>query len=446
MIKISPINETKVKIHTDAGTLQEIADAFKFRVDGFQHMPSFKMGYFDGWIRLVDLRTGNIPKGLIPDLLRWCNERDYEIVVDESIVKPFKEKIDFQWEDLNIGFDPRDYQEEAVKRCLAKKRQILLASTGAGKSLMIYATIRGLQNSTNKKILLVVPSIGLVEQMYSDFANYSKNDEIWEAEDNCHKIYGGESKRTQKQVVISTWQSLQNLEEDYFDQFGAVLFDEVHTCVGKTVASIMDRCTKAFFRFGFTGTLQDSKTNEMQLKALFGPIHRVTNTKDLMEKGVLADLKIKVIILKHNQYLCDLANAKGFSYKQEMDLICMQDTRNNFITKLVNTRKGNSLVLFQYVEKHGKVLYEKIKKKCGEGWNVQFIYGGTDVEQRENARKIMERSNPGTVLNFGKFCLKIPFGIDVELEGGETVKSEEITNESDISERWIEINKGLYKY
>lgn len=398
MIKILPINETKVRIQTDLGTLQEIADSFKFRVDGYKHMPSYKMGFFDGYIRLVDLRFGTIPKGLIPDLLRWSNERDYEIEVDESIVKPFKERIEFSWQDLQLGFGPRDYQEDAVTRCLAKKRQIILASTGAGKSLIIYANIRALETVCERKILLIVPSISLVDQMYGDFKDYSKNDADWDV--SCvHKIYGGEEKQTRKHIVISTWQSLQNIKDDeYFQQFDAVLFDEVHTCVGKVVASIMDKCTNAFYRFGFTGTLSESKTNEMQLKALFGPVHRVTNTKDLMDRGLLADLKIKVIILKYfSEYLTDMANAKGFTYKQEMDLLCMQDTRNNFISKLVATRQNNTLVLFQFVEKHGKPLERKLRFYC-EGKQIHLVYGGTEAEQRERVRQICETHNNVVIL------------------------------------------------
>jgi superfamily II DNA or RNA helicase len=92
-----------------------------------------------------------------------------------------------------------------------------------------------------------------------------------------------------------------------------------------------------------------------------------------------------------------MVSAKGFSYKQEMDLLCMQDTRNNFISKLVATRQNNTLVLFQFVEKHGKPLERKLRFYC-EGKQIHLVYGGTEAEQRERVRQICETHNNVVIL------------------------------------------------
>lgn len=364
-------------------------------------MPSYKMGAFDGYIRLINIRSSTAPKGLVPAILDWCTERDYRVKVDPYIIARFKEKIEFSWKDLNLPFEPRDFQETAVDVCLRKKRQIILSSTGSGKSLMIYALIRALQNATEKKILLIVPSISLVEQMYSDFGNYSKDDPDWNVSENVHKIYSGKDKQAEHQVYVSTWQSLLRLSADYFDQFEAVIGDEVHQFEGKSCSTIMDKCTNAFFRYGFTGTLKDTKTNEMQLIALFGPVTRVSSTKDLQEQGVLAALKIKAICLNYTEEERKLI--KGSKYQDEISWIVAHKRREKFVVNLCNSRKGNTLVLFQLVEKQGKPLFRQLKENSN-GKQVYLVYGGTDADTREQIRKICEAHNDVIIVaSYGVF-------------------------------------------
>ena len=53
---------------------------------------------------------------------------------------------------------------------------------------------------------------------------------------------------------------------------------------------------------------------------------------------------------------------KGKTYAEEVDYIVRHEKRNNFIKNMTLDLKGNTLVLFQFVEKHGKELFEIIKK------------------------------------------------------------------------------------
>ena len=66
------------------------------------------------------------------------------------------------------------------------------------------------------------------------------------------------------------------------------------------------------------------------------------------------------------------------TYAEELDYIVSHEKRNIFLCDLLHHLNGNTLCLFQLVEKHGKVLYDKMKGKE----NVYFVYGGTDTEQR----------------------------------------------------------------
>ena len=45
----------------------------------------------------------------------------------------------------------------------------------------------------NKKILIVVPTTGLVSQMYNDFKDYSSKDK-WDISKNAHVIFSGQDK------------------------------------------------------------------------------------------------------------------------------------------------------------------------------------------------------------------------------------------------------------
>ena len=46
---------------------------------------------------------------------------------------------------------------------------------------------------------------------------------------------------------------------------------------------------------------------------------------------------------------------------QKKSIIWYYNDRNNFITRLCNNLNGNTLCLYQLVEKHGKPLYELMK-------------------------------------------------------------------------------------
>ena len=107
------------------------------------------------------------------------------------------------------------------------------------------------------------------------------------------------------------------------------------------------------------------------------------------------------LILKYPDALCK--EARSWDYNQEMDFIVKHPARNTFIKNLVLSLDGNTLVLFQYVEKHGKDLYALIKEHAKKR-HVFFVFGGTDVEIREAVRSITEQeTNAIIVASYGTF-------------------------------------------
>ena len=305
--------------------------------------------------------------------------------------KEAKEFIDT----LGLPFEPRDYQLSSFVHAIRNKRILLLSPTASGKSLILYLIIRHLQIE-NKRGLLIVPTTSLVEQMYSDFESYG-----YDSEEYCHRQYSGKEKHTNKFLTITTWQSIYKNPAEYFEQFDFVLGDEAHQFKAKSLTTILSGCVNAKYRIGTTGTLDGTQTHRLVLEGLFGPVYKATSTSDLIEKGQLASFKIKCLILKHPETICK--ESKGWDYNTEMDYIVQNKSRNEFIKNLALSLEGNSLILFQFVEKHGKSLYEIIKQKAGNR-HVFFVFGGTDVEIRESVRSITEKEKDAIIVaSYGTF-------------------------------------------
>ena len=153
-----------------------------------------------------------------------------------------------------------------------------------------------------------------------------------------------------------------------------------------------------------TGTLDGSKTHKLVLEGLFGAVNKVVSTTELQEKKQLADLKIYCLILKHGAIECK--HASGLTYQEEMDYIVQSDKRNKYIRNLGGLQ-GNTLCLFQFVEKHGKDLYESIKEKATEK-KVFYVHGGVDADEREKIREITEKAdNAIIVASYGTFSTGI---------------------------------------
>ena len=398
-------NEVYITIHSkEEHVHRELSDYFTFEVPEAKFLkrnPRYK--YWDGTIRLYSPGTGELYHGLRKHLELWAYEKQYNIsyekndwygdvddpngFVSPAGVKHFMDKV--------CNIKPRPYQYKAVYEALKNNRKLLLSPTGSGKSLMIYSIVR-YYAATTKKILIVVPTTSLVEQMVNDFISYG-----WNADDFVHKIYSGKDKNTDKPIIISTWQSIYKFPKRYFDDIDCVIGDEAHLFKSKSLTGIMTKLHNAKYRFGFTGTLDGSKTHKWVLEGLFGNCERVTKTDDLIKEGYLSKFRIKVLLCQH-------APQHFETYHDEMEYLVTHVGRNNLIKNLVNDLKGNTLVLFNYVEKHGEPLYDLINNTIDPERKLFFVHGGTDVEDREEVRQITEtESNAIIVASYGTFSTGI---------------------------------------
>ena len=404
-ISISNVDEVYVRIDCEAGIGEELRSFFTFMVPGYQFTPQYRARLWDGKIRLFDLRTKRIYRGLVPYIVKFCEERKYDLEYDNEIYDEefsLSEATQFI-KTLNLPdkLVPRDYQIEAFTHAVRSRRALLLSPTASGKSLIIYLIMRYLYANCNvKRTLIIVPTISLVSQLSSDFRDYG-----YDSDNLVHPIFAGKDKQSDKKVYISTWQSLFKLPKEYFEQFDFVVGDEAHLFKAVSLQEIMTKLTRAKYRIGTTGTLDGTKTHKLVLEGLFGPVRKIITTKDLMDQGHIADFTIKCLILKHPDAICQAL--KNATYQQEIEYLVLNDARNKFISNLSLSLNGNTLVLYQYVEKHGKILYDMINNKTDER-KVFFVSGEVDGDAREDIRRIVEvETNAIIVASYGVFSTGI---------------------------------------
>ena len=400
---IGKANEVFLKINAEPHIQYELRDHFTFEVEGAKFMPQYRNRNWNGEIHLFDLRSKRIYIGLLDRIISFCERRDYtyKFIDNEYYGSPFEinEGISKQgvkdYMSAICKHKPRDYQVEGVYDALRHNRKLLISPTASGKSLMIYSLVRYYVDK-GEKILLVVPTTSLVEQMYKDFQDYG-----WDSESYCHRIYAGKEKTNEFPVTITTWQSVHKLDRNFFTDYDVIIGDEAHLFKSKSLVSIMTKLEHAKYRYGFTGTLDGTQTHKWVLEGLFGPTYKVTRTDDLMKEGHLSKLDIQCLVLKHPPQ-------KFETYQDEIEYLISHKQRNNFITNLTLDLKGNTLILYSRVETHGAILYEKINNNKQTDRKVFFVHGGVDADERELIREITERENNAIIVaSYGTFSTGI---------------------------------------
>jgi superfamily II DNA or RNA helicase len=418
IIKVRKKNHAYLSVECEPGVANELTDFFSFYVPGYKFMPLYKNKVWDGKIYLYDSRAKELYSGLYKYLQEFASAegRDYKIELEHDAYYGYPSTN----HEVDMGFinsmtitsrgqriTPKDYQLEAVEHGLTSRQAMLISPTASGKSLIIYLLLRYFLENSDKKALIIVPTTSLVEQMYKDFGDYSEHDEGFNVEEICHRVYSGKEKfNIQNRVIISTWQSIYKLPQQWFAGFGAIFGDEAHNFKAKSLTSILTKLKDAEYRFGTTGTLDGTQTHKLVLEGLFGPCYYVTTTRDLMDSGSLANLSINMLLLKYPEEVCK--QLKKAKYPDEVDFIVRHEGRNKFIRNLALDQDGNTLVLFQYVDKHGKPLFDLIKSKAHERRKVFFVSGATAVDDREMIRMIVEtEKNAIIVASMGTFSTGI---------------------------------------
>tara|TARA_B100000287_G_scaffold431993_1_gene490352 strand:+ start:348 stop:1868 length:1521 start_codon:yes stop_codon:yes gene_type:complete len=415
-LTVSYKDSVHISVDCERGIAQELSEYFTFKVPGYQFMPAYKNKMWDGTIKLYNIYKQELYAGLDQYVKKFADERGYSIEYGKPLVEDnnvsFEETENYINNKLQPAFKDEilkayEHQIRAVQHGINNNKCLLLSPTASGKSLIIYSLMRNYMEvlPKDKKILIVVPTVSLVTQMYEDFKEYSKADDSFDVGVECHGVFAGQEKINDSRIIISTWQSIYKCNQKYFDNFGAVFGDECHLFKSKSLTSIMSKLKQCPYRIGTTGTLDGTQTHKLVIEGLFGPVYNVVQTNQLMEKDLLAKLSIDCILLKYPEKT--RKELKRSKYFNELEYLVTNRTRNQFIADMAKNLNGNTLVLFQLVEKHGKHLHKLISDICKDH-KVFFVYGGTDSEDREQVRKLTEENdNAIIVASYGTFSTGI---------------------------------------
>ena len=413
-IYVEQVDDVNIRVYSEDGVERELSNFFTFDIPGAKFMPAYKARLWDGKIRLYDLQRKTLYAGLKNYVQEFAKRNQYkyeELAGANYIPVPFTnytyEQVEGYADSLNLSargkpIEVRDYQIDAIQKSINTNRALLLSPTASGKSLIIYSIMRH-HVSEGRKCILIVPTTSLVEQMYTDFEDYSYENG-WKVDRHCQKLYSGFTKDFTKDVLITTWQSIYKQPRNWFDQFKVVFGDEAHQFKAKSLATVMEKMSKIPYRIGTTGTIDNKQVHRLVLEGLFGPVHKVTTTKELMDSGRVAQLNIKCLLLKYSEQTCK--ERKNNLYQEEMDFLVSQQKRNRFIKNLALSLTGNTLILFQYVEKHGKVLHEMFGEE--EEREIAIVHGDIDVSVREQIRKKADKQDNMIILaSFGTYSTGI---------------------------------------
>lgn len=394
---------------SDVGIMQELNDFFTYEMPNARFMPQYRAKLWDGKVRLYNLFSRELYVGLVSYVREFAAQNNYT-VSDEQIKlpQPYFDVRDYI-EELNLHargepLEIRDYQLDAVNHAVHQHRTLLLSPTGSGKSMILYSLMR-YHLASNRRILIIVPTTSLVEQLYTDFQDYSSHNGF-KVSNFVHRVYAGRDRDADYPVIISTWQSLYKLPKQYFAKFDVVFGDEAHGFKANSLTGILNKMPQCAYRVGTTGTLDGLKTHKLVLEGIFGAVHRVTTTKQLIKNQTLTDLKIQCLTLRYPESVCK--DLRQFSYQEEMDWLVTHPARNRFIRNLALAQQGNTLVLFQFVEKHGIPLHAMIEERAADGRKVFLVHGGTETADREAVRAITEKEdNAIIVASYGTFSTGI---------------------------------------
>jgi len=374
-LKVSDINESYSKIEFDVENDKEaielrlkLMDDLSVFVDGYKFSPKFRAGVWDGkkyYFKMLPNFAMRIPKGLVETIVnRYKNHLTEPYVPIRKTEVISRDYIEEFVETLGLPFTPYDYQIDALEIALNQPRKILQSATGSGKSLIIYMIMRFFE-AHDKKGLLIVPNVGLAEQMKSDFLSYGMSEE--ELNEKFHTIFSGKEKTFRFPMTVTTWQSAILMNRSHFSQLDYVLVDEAHLATGDSLQKLLENSENCLWKIGLTGTLPKTYEGRYTLAATLGKSIKIITPQGLIERGLATPVTIVTVYLNYSEE--DRRKVRALkNYQKETKFLEEHYGRNNLIAKLAiqaTNKYGNTLVMYSSISHGTSLLALILKNKFG---------------------------------------------------------------------------------
>lgn len=384
--------DRRAKILGDESIIAEVAEHFSYENPGAKF--ARKIGRYIPERSYFITPTRRFDEGLTNTLKSYI-EKNFpgtEIQVSDELQKVLNPKFTNTLS-AQLQFELRDYQKDIVDLCIYKGRGVVLLATAGGKTLTFANLLQSIYNSTpNKqtwKVLVIVPDLGLVNQTFGDFQKY-------DVTFTYSKWTGNNELNLGSNVVIANLGILQskNTDTDWVKFVDLLIIDEVHKLRKDNKINKLIKSVKTPRKFGFTGTLPEETQDQWNIIGKIGDVLFEKRSFELREESYVANAEASIFNITYNKKLIynrESLTDPGAWYRMEQEFIQENIFRNNFIGKICNGLKNNTLVLIDLIA-HGENLYNTIKLLCPEK-QVFFIRGEVEVEDRDKVKQIMETDN-----------------------------------------------------
>ena len=364
MINIKFYDFSFAKIDTSKDILNSLKKKFSYFEQGYMYAYSYIKGYWDGKTSLINKDL--IPTGLLKPLFIYCRDNNLPIKIDKN----YENKVqDFEFlKDIKLFSNKkticlREDQWVAVSNSIKNNRIVCVCPTSFGKSLCIYLNCLYHKNY-GRKTIIIVPKKELVRQMISDFKDYGY-------EGSINGIFSGQ-KRISSDITVSTYQSLIKCLSLLKD-FDNIIIDETHLAKSNSIKTILSNSGNIRYRSGWTGTLKEDSLSYIMAQAYVGSLKVITNTIDLMNEKVVAQLKISVIRILHENRICFPK-----TYLEEKNFI-RKKSRYDLVLSLVDSFGDKNGILFVKEIEDVEKFYDLAKIKYPNK-NIYQIRGGLNLK------------------------------------------------------------------
>lgn len=362
MAKTTLIIQDEVNIKftdLDIACRRKMVESLEFFVPGAKYLPAVRLGRWNGKMSYCTM-GGSSYVNLLDKLLPIVQQHGYEVEIDDRRQHEhefeFEEVAEDSYSHLSwpkghpLEGQPimvREHQLDVINSYLNNPTGINIAPTGAGKTIITAILSEKVQ--PYGRSIVIVPTKDLVTQTEEDYINFGLD----------VGVFFGDRKEYQKTHTICTWQSLESLakkskEQDleidinaFFEGVVCVIVDEVHKAKAAVLRQLLSTyLANAPIRWGLTGTMPEEEADKVGVVACIGPLLGQINTKELQDKGILAQLHVNVWQLQ------DLGEVAFDNYQSELKWLTTNQARLKFLSKEIITMSetGNTLILVDRVE------------------------------------------------------------------------------------------------
>jgi Kyanoviridae DNA helicase len=408
VLRVEAVDEVWIRLHSVPHVLVELESAFTFEVPGYKFMPTYRLGVWDGKIKLFNAHRGVLYKGLLFQVVKWCRARRVRVDIGEGVwTSSYSGDHDLvaqaeEW--TPDDKEPRQYQLDSFEHCVREGRSLVLSSTSSGKTLMIWRLAKW-YGEPGRPVLILTTRKNLVAQAADDFAEYSGGRmRVHQVREKTDRITWA----ADTEVVVSTWQSaLRETDHEWFSRFSAIVADEAHSWDSSAFLKIAERWSGVKYRFGFTGSLDGSKVNKMTLTGLFGEPRVASRNADRIAAGEVSRPNIRMVRVDYTdqerRFVSKFAKNpitgkwEPMSYKQEVEFVIGHEGRRRLVLNLLAKLKGNTIVLFNRNSAYGEPMRDAMIAEFGVD-RVHFVNGDVSTEDRRAAQAALETGDGIKVL------------------------------------------------